>query len=177
MNCSKCKEKVVLDSPSNCVCERCGREFISPYTPGDKFCSECSEDLVVCSSCGRDMYKEVNLDTPFPKKYKVIDRETGEVNNEVLVLDPNNPVELEIIYNYAKVVRRPLCDLIEDWADGYTKHRCVQGRRCKITNSPICCCYCPHKGSCLDLEHSPICGMVATDTVSSNTECLEEPMV
>lgn len=175
--CSKCAGRVDMNAFSKGICEICGKEFDCSHTPADKICPECSENEMVCSCCGRSLYKDVNLETKFPRKWKVIDRETKEVNNEVLVLDPNNRLELEVIKHYAKLAPRPLCDLLEDWVEGYEKNRCLQGRRCKITNSPICCCYCPHKGSCMELEKSPICGLAATDTVSSNQECLEEPMV
>lgn len=177
MVCSKCRDKIAMSAFSKGTCSICGKEFDCPHTPPDKVCRDCSDEEMVCSCCGRSLYKDVNLESKWPNKWKVIDRETGETNNEVLVLDPNNKTELEVIRKYSDIAPKPLCDLLKEWADGYNKNICLRGRRCKITNSPICCCYCPHKGSCLQLKKSPICGLVATDTVSSNKECLEEPMV
>lgn len=177
MVCSKCRGKVKLNAFAKGVCSICGKEFDSPDTPAGSVCEECSDDRMVCSECGTSLYKDVNLETEFPKKFKVIDKQTGDINNEVIVLDPNDRVEREAIEFFAKISSNPVKELTLDWIEGYKSHRCVQGRRCPITNSPVCCCYCAHKGGCILLERSPMCGLVSTDTVSSNTECLGEPLV
>jgi hypothetical protein len=58
MKCNKCVYKIVLDAFSSSECENCIITIYSPYTPCDKLCVDCSDELLRCQSCGKPIIDE-----------------------------------------------------------------------------------------------------------------------
>ena len=119
------------------------------------------------------MYLEGNSE--FPLDYLVYSVKDKSLNTETIVLDPNNQKDLDAIRFYAESLSDPMKCTILDWAREYDEFRCLSVRRgdCPLTHSPVCCAHCSYNNSCILLEDTPICSLVALGDVIDIEDCGE----
>lgn len=117
----------------------------------------------------------LNIESNFDKIYTVIDNLTGEPNDELLVLNPNNKEDLKAIIFYSDLIKEPIKGYLKDWIKEYTEFKCSSTRRdiCSIRKSPVCCCNCIYFEECRLLVDSPVCSLVDLGDVIDVKECEE----
>lgn len=108
-------------------------------------------------------------------KYFVYDNEERAVNNETLVLSPQNGTgDIKLIREYIKSLSNGmLADQLNTWLDGFTTFKCIEDRVCSKINSPLCCAHCPNNTECILDDNSPLCHYVALGEVADKLECQE----
>jgi hypothetical protein len=58
MICEECNHLVTLSAMSIGICDKCGKEILSPHIPAYDVCEECAEKYGLCEQCGKQLIKD-----------------------------------------------------------------------------------------------------------------------
>lgn len=115
------------------------------------------------------------MDRQFVEVYTVFNNETGHLDDNTFVLNPLKKRDLEFLQAYAESLKDGVLKLsLEDWLKEYTNFRCIQGRVCQKTGTPVCCAHCSMLQECLAVGDSSLCANVETGEVIVVTDCIDE---
>lgn len=112
---------------------------------------------------------------PFKEIYTVFNSETGSIDDNTFVLNPLKKRDLEYLGSYAEnLPEGTLRESLLDWLREYTNFKCVRGRICPITESPVCCAHCYNNSVCFESEESNMCSYVMIGDVIVVSDCIDE---
>jgi len=62
MLCEKCKTGIYGQAFDFTKCKRCGADVATEHIPGRILCDKCSEELGMCSQCGKSLWELMTFD-------------------------------------------------------------------------------------------------------------------
>lgn len=112
------------------------------------------------------------MDKGIYDKYTVINNHTGDKVEDCFVLKPSTDKNaIKALREYANLNKNSLIGSeLNEWLNGFDKHRCKYNRYCSIINSMMCCAHCKYLDLCLE-QNPNMCNLVYSNDVIDLNEC------
>lgn len=122
------------------------------------------------------LFKERNevlskIDRQFPEVYTVFNNTTGSIDDNTFVLNPLKKRDYEYLKGYVEDMKdSSFKSSLLDWLKEYSSFRCITGRICEYSGSPVCCAHCLSLNDCFK-GNPNLCSYVEMGDVTVVTDC------